>query len=76
MAQQVVGGVVGQKGHAGVREHAEKGGGEASVEVHEAGARGCRGSNDCGLGSRHGRRWSHRSCGGVFAIDLRTDAGE
>lgn len=48
MAQKVVCCIVGEKGYAGVREHTDNGGGEATVEVREAGARGYRGRNDCG----------------------------
>lgn len=48
MAQPIVDSIVGEKGYAGVREHTGNGGGEAAVEVREAGAGGYRGRNDCG----------------------------
>ena len=65
MAEPVAGGVVREKGHAGVGEHAPQGGREAAVKVCKAGAGGdgfdgggCGGESACcgaeGGGSRGG----------------------
>lgn len=83
VAQEVGGGVVRQKGHAGVGEHAQHGRGEAAVKVDESFARrdGLDGLGGLanGVAYRAGRiRQPRRGrlVDGLFVVYLAADGGE
>lgn len=73
-AEPIARGVVREKGHSGVREHAGKGGGEAAVEVYEPASRG--GKSRYGVAQRGGSHGGGGDACGLFVVDLLADAGE